>query len=124
MTERDEMLALAEHRSQAYARLHVLCGTRADAPRWDDIATLLREIELLRSWQRARLETDDAATAIRLTAAPAPGVREALMHAADIALSIDSGRGNERAIAIAIRQYATQLELAKTDRAALASEGK
>jgi hypothetical protein len=35
--------ALADARDKAYERLHVLCGTRADAPSWADIATLLRE---------------------------------------------------------------------------------
>lgn len=42
-----ELLALSEHCDRAYDRLLALCGTRNDAPRWDDIATLLRERERL-----------------------------------------------------------------------------
>lgn len=38
---------LADECSEAAKRLHHLCGTRADAPSWADIAMILRERERL-----------------------------------------------------------------------------
>jgi DNA-binding response OmpR family regulator len=48
MTYERAKIELAEYRDAAYERLHALCGTRADAPNWADIACLLREREELK----------------------------------------------------------------------------
>lgn len=58
MTEQERAKAeLAEYRDAAYERLHALCGTRADAPNWADIACLLRERQELTRHAQQPLST-------------------------------------------------------------------
>lgn len=51
--------ALAKYRTNAYERLVKLLGTRSNAPRWDDIGTLLRERDEIYAALRASMPERD-----------------------------------------------------------------